>query len=105
MTFGTARTPAEVPDYLASVRGGREVPPELVDEFRRRFERVGGSPLIEITQQQALALGTRLTQMREHQFIVRCGMRHSAPWIREALGELQEAGADRVIGIILSPQY
>ena len=53
MTFGTAETLDDVPAYLASVRGGRPAPSELVAEFQRRFALVGGSPLTRITREQA----------------------------------------------------
>lgn len=102
MTFGTASSVADVSRYLSSVRGGREVPPDLVSEFRRRFELVGGSPLIEITARQAEALESRLNRSR---YVVRAGMRHSEPTIRAAIQELVEAGAARIIGIVLSPQF
>jgi len=41
MSFGTAATLDDVPAYLASVRGGRPAPDDLVLEFQRRFARVG----------------------------------------------------------------
>ncbi|MBI4214127.1 MAG: ferrochelatase [Chloroflexi bacterium] len=106
LTFGTAKSADDVPGYLASVRGGREAPPELVAEFRRRFELVGGSPLIEITRQQAEAL-ERLLNARNgsRQFAVRAGMRHSAPTIAEGLAELRACGATDLVGIILAPQF
>lgn len=107
MTFGTARTADEVPAYLSSVRGGREVPEELVEEFRRRFQRVGGSPLIELTQRQAEALERHLNSRADvgESYLVHAGMRHSHPTILEALADLQEHGATPIIGIIMSPQY
>ena len=40
------------------MRGGREVPADLIAEFRRRYDLIGRSPLIDITEavrQQALA--------------------------------------------------
>ena len=59
-TFGSAVTAADVPAYLASVRGGREVPEDLIAEFRRRYDLIGRSPLIDITQAQGTALQSLL---------------------------------------------
>ncbi|MSQ23509.1 MAG: ferrochelatase [Chloroflexi bacterium] len=106
MTFGTAKNLDEVPAYLSSVRGGREVPEDLIAEFRRRFAQVGGSPLIEITLDQAAKLDERLNQQYgPGDFHVRVGMRHSAPTIASGLAELRDAGATTIVGVVLSPQF
>src|SRR4051794_29032234 len=106
MTFGTAATLDDVPSYLASVRGGRPAPPELIEEFQRRFARVGGSPLTRITGEQATALEERLNRETppERTYLVQMGMRHASPFISDGFRELIDAGAQCVIGIILSPQ-
>jgi ferrochelatase len=118
MSFGTAATLNDVPAYLASVRGGKPAPNELIIEFRRRFARVGGSPLTRITREQAAALeallntdGNRGTirgvSSNPHApgYCVRVGMRHAPPFIADGLRELADAGAQRVVAVILSPQY
>jgi len=85
--------------YMTSVRGGRVPDDELVDEFTRRYRVIGGSPLIPITQRQAVALGERLGWPAE------AGMRFSEPSIEASLRALGAAGVDRVAAIVLSPQY
>ncbi len=89
----------DVRAYLARVRAGREPDPELVDEFTRRYQVIGGSPLIEITRRQAGALAAVLGCP------VEVGMRFSEPSILAGLRALAVAGVDRVAAIILSPQY
>ena len=106
MTFGSAVTSADVPAYMASVRGGREAPAELIEEFRRRYDIVGRSPLVDITLQQAASLQELLDS--EHgrgAYIVRAGMLHSDPRVAAAIDELVELGVRRAIGIVLAPQY
>ena len=106
LTFGSAVTSADVPEYLASVRGGREVPAGLVAEFQRRYDVVGRSPLIDITLAQAASLQTLLDA--EHgagAFVVRAGMLHSAPRIDGAVQHLLGTGANPVIAVVLAPQY
>jgi len=101
MTYGspTSLAWADVRDYLARVRGGREPASELVDEFTRRYRVIGGSPLIAITRAQAAALADAL------RWPVEVGMRFSEPTILTGLTRLADVGVDRVAAIILSPQY
>ena len=101
MTYGSPSSLEDVPRYIRAVRGGREVAPELVDEFRRRYQVIGGSPLIRITKAQAAALEERLGRAR----LVRAGMRFSAPSISEALWELADAGVREVVAVVMSPQF
>lgn len=105
MTYGSpADDLHDLPQYLAAVRGGREPSPELVEEFRRRYELIGGSPLIPITRAQAVAVQERLRADGLEAFAT-VGMRFSAPSILDGLRELSELGCDEVIAIVMSPQY
>ena len=101
MTYGSPASleREDIRAYLARVRGGREPDPELVDEFTRRYRVIGGSPLIEITRAQAVALAEALD------WPVEVGMRFSEPSIVAGLKALAEAGASKVAAVILSPQY
>jgi ferrochelatase len=101
MTYGSPASleREEIRGYLARVRGGREADPKLVDEFARRYRVIGGSPLIEITREQATALADALGWPTE------VGMRFSEPSILAGLRALAEAGVSKVAAIILSPQY
>ena len=105
MTYGSpADDLHDLPQYLAAVRGGREPSPELVTEFRRRYELIGGSPLIPITRAQAEAVEQRL-RADGVDAAATVGMRFSAPSIRDGLTELAERGCERVTAIVMSPQY
>lgn len=99
MTYGAPADAAEVPGYLARVRGGKEPTAELVREFVARYERIGWSPLIERTRAQAAAL----EELLGGDWRVRAGMRFSAPSVTEAVDAL--ADVDRVVGIVMSPQF
>jgi protoporphyrin/coproporphyrin ferrochelatase len=101
MTYGSPDSlePEDVRAYLARVRGGREPDPELVAEFTRRYRLIGGSPLIEITREQAVGLSARLG------WPVEVGMRFSEPSIETGLQALAAAGATSVVAIVLSPQH
>jgi protoporphyrin/coproporphyrin ferrochelatase len=101
MTYGSPRDLDDVGAYITRVRGGREPTPELLAEFRRRYATIGMSPLIEITQQQALGLQRVLGDA----FRVTSGMRFSEPSIASAVDTLRFQKVDRILGLILSPQY
>jgi protoporphyrin/coproporphyrin ferrochelatase len=101
MTYGSPASleREDIRAYLAAVRGGREPDAELVDEFTRRYRVIGGSPLIDITREQASALEHAIGRP------VDVGMRFSEPTILDGLSNLVRRGATDVTGIVLSPQY
>jgi ferrochelatase len=105
MTYGSPKTLSAVPHYLKNVYGGKDANSETIKEFKRRYKLIGGSPLIKITQQQAKALEKELNKNSNGQiFIVDAGMRFSDPFI-ETVVKIKASDADKIIGIIMSPQY
>jgi ferrochelatase len=105
MTYGSpADDLHDLPDYLAAVRGGSEPSDELVAEFRRRYQAIGGSPLIAITRDQAAAVEARLLADQVNA-VATVGMRFSDPTILDGLRELAERGCRRVSAIVMSPQH
>jgi ferrochelatase len=105
-TFGSAVTADDVPAYLSSVRGGREVPPDLIDEFRRRYDLIGRSPLIDITRDQGRALQAQLDAHDDiDNAVVTPGMLHSDPSLSSALDDVLARGARQIIVLVLAPQY
>jgi len=107
MTFGSPATLDDLPAYLASVRGGRPVSDDVLQEFRRRYALIGGSPLLRITRAQATAVEARLndTSSNGYTYRVAVGMRHAPPLIEDGLAQLVARGAQRVAAIVMSPQY
>ncbi len=101
MTYGSPSSLDDVPRYVTAVRGGRAPEAELITEFTRRYKVIGGSPLVGRTEAQARALEAKMGG----EAVVRAGMRFSEPSIETALRDLTESGVDRVVAIILSPQY
>jgi ferrochelatase len=100
MTYGSPASLDDVGRYLAAVRGGRAPDDALVAEFRRRYERIGGSPLVDITRAQAAAVEEHLGGRA----IVRAAMRFSDPTIEDQLASLV-GEVSSVAAIVLSPQY
>src|SRR5579875_1180044 len=93
----------DVRPYLANVFRGRLVPAARIEEVVRHYARFGGrSPLTELTFRQAAALEALLRE-RGLPLPVRVGMRNWAPYLRDALRELREMDARRVLGIVMAP--
>src|SRR5215469_14220415 len=106
MTYGSPATLDDIPLYLKNVRGGRPPGEELITEFRRRYALIGGSPLLRITREQAAALEEELNRQfaGDPVFHVIAGMRFAPPFIADLVPEIA-AGAQQLIGVIMSPQY
>lgn len=100
MTYGSAVTAENIEPYFKHIYAGRELSPEVVAEYARRYKVIGRSPLIENTERQAAALEEALGK----NYVVRAGMRHSKPFIADAVAQCAAAGASELIGIILAPQ-
>ena len=106
MTYGSPRYLDDIGAYLTRVRGGRAPEPELLTEFRRRYALIGMSPLVPITHRQAARLETALNRdAQDRPFRAVAGMRFSAPSIEDGVARLANAGVERVVGLVLSPQY
>jgi ferrochelatase len=104
IAFGGPHSMEEVRPFLRHVLAGRPVPEERFESVVHHYELLGGrSPITEHTQQQAQALRDELAR-RGHGLDVRVGMRHSTPWIREALQGFAEAGIEHVIGLVMAAQ-
>jgi protoporphyrin/coproporphyrin ferrochelatase len=101
MTYGSPRDLDDVGTYMTRVRGGREPSAELITEFQRRYALIGLSPLVSITLRQAAGMQALLGDG----FEVTAGMRFSEPTISHAVEGLVRNGAERILGLILSPQY
>jgi protoporphyrin/coproporphyrin ferrochelatase len=104
MTYGSPSTLDDIPAYLQNVRGGNPASEALITEFRRRYGLIGGSPLLRITREQAAALQEELNGHSSSRFRVVAGMRFAPPYIADVVPEAA-FGAQRLIGVIMSPQY
>ncbi len=105
LAYGGPREPAEIEPYLASVTGGRPLPPAVVAEFRERYRLIGGrSPLPAISAELAALLQRRLAA-DGGRYYVAVGTLHWRPTIAEAVDELAACGVARAVAITLVPQY
>jgi ferrochelatase len=91
VSHGTVDDLDDLAAFVTNVRRGRAAPPELIDELRRRYEAIGGSPLNRINAQLAAKLAARL------EVPVVPANRLWRPFVRDVLAELADRGIRRVV--------
>lgn len=94
---GTVENLDEMPEFLRRIRHGRPAPAELVDELKRRYTAIGGSPLLRLTNEQADLLA------KQTELPVFIGMRLFRPELSDALKKAHEAGITRLVVLPLAP--
>jgi ferrochelatase len=108
MAYGGPATLDEVEPFLLDVRGGRETPAALVEEVKERYRAIGGgSPILELSREQARALEERLNREGVGdggEWRVFVGMRHWHPYVREVVGEILAGGFGSLVALCLTPQ-
>ncbi len=97
VAHGTVTDLDDLPGFVRNIRRGRPPPPGLVEELRRRYEAIGGSPLLEITGRQGRALGEVLG------LPVLTAMRLWHPSVEDVLCDGVEQGYERLCVLPLAP--
>jgi ferrochelatase len=97
VAHGTVNDLADLPAFVARIRHGRPAPAGLVEELRRRYEAIGGSPLLRVTEEQARALEAHTG------LPVLLGMRLWEPSVEVALREAARRELKRLVLVPLAP--
>jgi ferrochelatase len=106
MAYGTANGPDDVERYYTDIRGGRAPSPDHLRELLDRYAAIGNRfPLLEITTQQARGLQEELNRSEPGAFRSYLGMKHSSPFIAEAIERMRTDGIERAIGIVMAPHW
>jgi protoporphyrin/coproporphyrin ferrochelatase len=106
MAYGTASGPDDVERYYTDIRGGRAPSPEHLRELLDRYAAIGNRfPLLEITSEQAHGLEEELNRSDPGAFRSYLGMKHSPPFIAEAVVRMRADGIERAIGIVMAPHW
>jgi len=95
---GTVDAVEDIPAFVTNIRRGRPAPPEVIEEVTRRFEQIGGSPMMRITHEQAAALQARLG------LPVVATARLWEPHAGPVLDALVARGIQRIVSLPLAPQ-
>ncbi|SDW00946.1 ferrochelatase [Alicyclobacillus hesperidum] len=106
MAYGTPHSLDEVLPYYTDIRHGRPPSDEQLADLIRRYEAIGGvSPLAEITRRQAEGLAELLNADGGRPVRLYQGMKHTTPFISDAVEKMQEDGITEAIAIVLAPHY
>jgi protoporphyrin/coproporphyrin ferrochelatase len=97
VAHGTVTQLSEMAAFLTEIRHGRPPPTHLLTEMTRRYQVIGGSPLLSITSEQANALENQV------HLPVLFGMRFGECRIADALKRASHAGIRRLITLPLAP--
>lgn len=97
LAHGSPDSPDDVPKFLQKVTGGRELPLEVVEEVKRRYQIIGRSPLTEITLQQGELLAAKLSVP------VYVGMRNWRPFVSQTLQQMVADGIRHAVVICMAP--
>ena len=105
MAYGTASGPEDIERYYTDIRGGRAPSPEHLADLRARYEAIGNVfPLLDTTRVQAEGLVARLSEDGAP-FRAFLGMKHSPPFIPDAVAQMREEGVERAVGIVMAPHW
>lgn len=94
---GSVEDPADIPEFVRTIRRGRPTPQSIIDEVTHRWKAIGGSPLLTITRAQAAALETKLGVRTA------VGGRLWKPWARDVVASLASSGVTRIVSLPLAP--
>ena len=103
LAHGTPETAEQIPEYLRNVVSGRPLPPSVIEEVQHRFTLVGGSPLTEITMEQARLVQAELAASGLS-VPVYVGMRNWRPYIADVVRQMRADGIEEAAVICMAPQ-
>ncbi|WP_010631155.1 ferrochelatase [Sporolactobacillus vineae] len=107
MAYGTPERPDQIEAYYTHIRHGRKPSEPALQNLIARYRTIGGvSPLAEITRAQGERLTEKLNRtVTGKKFKLYLGMKHTAPFIEDAVSQMAGDGVKEAIGLILAPHY
>jgi ferrochelatase len=108
MAYGTASGPDDIERYYTDIRGGRTPSPEHLAELKDRYAAIGNVfPLLDTTRAQAEGLVERLNAGAGEPSAFRAylGMKHSEPFIPQAIAAMRADSIERAVGIVMAPHW
>ena len=102
MGYGSPSGPEDIPGYLSEVLHGRAPSEEMVEEYLRRYERIGWSPQNRIVASLRDQLERRIQRERPGSRVY-LGMKHWKPRISDAIPRAVRDGFTELVAVPLSP--
>jgi len=106
MAYGTPASPDDILAYYTDIRRGRPPTDEQLEQLTARYAAIGGiSPLLQRTHAQRAGLQAALDTAAPGRYHVVLGMKHTAPFIEQAVDDVAAQGFEHVVGLVLAPHY
>jgi protoporphyrin/coproporphyrin ferrochelatase len=106
MAYGTANGPGDIERYYTDIRGGRTPAPEHLQELADRYAAIGNVfPLLDTTAAQAEGTAEVLNRDAPGRFRPYLGMKHSPPFVADAVADMVRDGVRRAVGIVMAPHW
>lgn len=107
MAYGSPQTEADILPYYTHIRHGYAPTEAEVTVLNRRYQAIGGmSPMCRISEEQAQELCHQLNaRSQAYEYVLYIGYKHIAPFIEDAVGEMQADGLTEAVAIALAPYF
>jgi ferrochelatase len=107
MAYGTPEKKDQIEAYYTHIRHGRKPSDAALRNLSMRYQTIGGvSPLARITREQGERLTEKLNQkISGRRFRLYLGMKHTAPFIEDAVMRMARDGIEEAVSLILAPHY
>ena len=102
MGYGSPDGPDDIPSYLAEVLHGRRPSEEMVDDYRRRYAAIGGSPQNRILASLRAKLERTVAAARPGSRVY-LAVKHGRPALRDVLPTIAEDGFSDVVAVATTP--
>jgi ferrochelatase len=102
MGYGSPDGPDDLPEYLRDVLHGQRPSPAMVEEYVRRYARIGGSPQNRILASLRRKLERRLAGDRAGPKVY-LGVKHGHPALRDVIPGAAAEGVRHLVAVPLSP--
>jgi ferrochelatase len=105
MTYGTPSSMDNVVAYYTDIMGGKRPTEDQIKVLVKKYEVIGGtSPLCRITEDQAKGL-QEVLEKENSDIRVYFGMKHSKPFLKDAVLKSAKDGIRELVCIALAPHY
>ncbi len=102
MGYGSPNGEEDLPEYLREVLHGRAPPAEMVDEYARRYRRIGGSPQNRVLASLREKLERRLGERRPGTRVY-LGVKHGRPALRDVVARAAGDGHRLLTAVATTP--
>jgi len=103
MTFGTPEgyTFEDIARFFTNIRRGVRPTDQEIQHLYDNYQKIGGSPLQEISKQQA----AKLQELVQGEYTVYFANKFSRPFIPDVIAQMEADGIEDCLCLILEPHF